>query len=168
MKKLKILFLEDEIPYSDALRKNFAYLQIGEVEPVTELLDLDWCLYDNPDGIANYDFVLLDLRISEDDLESVLEEIPELNNAPKNVIAGISLLGLDYFQHKILTHPSTKDIALTKFALISGHKQLIKYEKLFSKNGICYPMDRLLDKGDYNNLSNMQGLVNDIKNLTLP
>ena len=145
---MKILFLEDEYDFAESICRSFS---MHKITYTNDLVRFDSYLYENP-GAKYYDIILMDLNVELIDMDDYqFFKLCSFDNMIEkfeltNTIAGItlSLLGWDYFVHKVMQHIATKMSAFQNFYFLTGHYDTIKECALLEKQGIS--PKRLLDK----------------------
>ena len=145
-KKMNLLMLEDDYDVVGAF--NTVYSKRGVIiDHVDNLLDLNYCLYENP-GVDEYDLVLLDLAVNMPNLTTrdIREALPQMPEYTTSFFDRIKLYGWDYYINIICKQDTTKKESAKKFILISGHAHLLQEQGIFSKEK--YPSVRLIDKAD--------------------
>ena len=150
---MRILLLEDEIQTIEALKNQFS--SFAKIEDTDDLLKFDEMLYESP-GAANYDIILMDLRLESFFLpqEILREFLPNLVEKSLTLINGIPLIGWDYYVRMLLVQPATM-LLKEKIYLLTGHAKLL--ERLGYARIV--PDGHLLDKADEEIFKRLQRII---------
>jgi len=126
-----VLWLEDEENLVEAVKN--VYGKKCNFTVVSNFSELKGHLFDSP-GIEAYDCVILDLTIETPGaaLSICKRKIPKMfkdkdgNYVGTTMVAGISMLGWDFYNRVVCVDDRFKDCKDSKFVLVTGNRTLVE------------------------------------------